>query len=480
MSKQVNASDVNIQELTIRSSTGSYDLIPHLLELNIFENIYRSALTSNITLIDSVNLPYNLAMVGQETIDINIALEGFDEGGATENIVSIKPPPFHVNSLDSRIYTKPKTQVFTLSMISEHYMSSVHSKVSKSYFDKTIGEMVNDIYLTYMDDRSESEKRQNIRGLFVEETGRTETFIIPNLSPIDAISWLSKRAEQGNDFGKNYVFFETVNGSRFVSLNYLLTDQQPVVKFIMRPRTDDPSGVQHLADRIVKIEKFSFLKQFDRVDLINRGVYSSKLITHDIVTKVIKEHDYDGYSQWDELYHLGKFPPLSDSDIESKSAEVTRTSFAPPGAIDFPNDSKRMSGQHDGHVEFYPKHYNMYSQNDNDEYDNEVELWRQRRKGHMGIHDGLTILIEISGVSGLRVGQVVELELPSPETSEKDGGSDDLYDKFLSGNYMITAIQHIFSSIKSNDPKVTYKMKIELSKDGMEEEISYRESRKED
>ena len=218
MSKQVNASDVNIQELTIRSSTGSYDLIPHLLELNIFENIYRSALTSNITLIDSVNLPYNLAMVGQETIDINIALEGCDEGGATENIVSIKPPPFHVNSLDSRIYTKPKTQVFTLSMISEHYMSSVHSKVSKSYFDKTIGEMVNDIYLTYMDDSSESEKRQNIRGLFVEETGRTETFIIPNLSHIDIINWLSKREEQGNDFGKNYIFFETVNGSRFVSL----------------------------------------------------------------------------------------------------------------------------------------------------------------------------------------------------------------------------------------------------------------------
>ena len=98
----------------------------------------------------------------------------------------------------------------------------------------------------------------------------------------------------------------------------------------------------------------------------------------------------------------------------------------------------------------------------------------------MGIHDGINILIETNGVSGLRVGHIVELELPSPETSERDGSSDSLYDKFLSGNYMVTAIQHIFSSIDSNNPKIAYKMKIELSKDGMEEQVAYRKSRKEE
>lgn len=480
MSTQVNTADVSIKKLEIRTGNGRYNLLPHLLELNIYENLYSSSLTSNITLVDSVNLPYYLDLVGQETIDIDIALDGFDAGGNIENLVSIKPPPFHVNSLNNRIYTKPKTQVFTLSMISEHFMSSAHSKVSKSYFDKTIGEIVKDIYLTYMDDRGETEKNQNIRGLFVEETERTERFIIPNLNPIDAINWLAQRAVQGNDFGVNYLFFETLNGSRFVSLNYLIKDSQPVFKFIYRPRTDDPTGVENLYDGVIKIDNFSFLKQFDRTELIQRGVYSSKLITHDIVTKVLKEHDYDGYSQWDELYHLGEFPPLSNSDIETKSAGVTRVSHAPPGAINFPNDSKRMSGQVDGHIEFYPKHDNMYSQNASDEYDNEVEVWRQRHKGHMGIHDGLNIVIETNGVSGIRIGQIVELELPSPETSERDGASDVVYDRFLSGNYMVTAIQHIFSSINSNDPKVSYKMKIELGKDGMEEQISSRKSRKED
>ena len=480
MPTQVNATDVTIKEVTIRSSTGKYDLIPHLLELSIFENIYRSSLTSTVVLNDSVNLPNKLALVGQETIDIDISLSGFDAGGEEEHILSIKPPPMHVNALNNRAYNKPKSQMFTLSLYSEQYMSSVHSKVSRSYFDKTISEIVNDIYLTYLDDRNESEKKNNIRGLYVEPTERTERIIIPNLNPIDAILWLSKRAVPEESFGVNYVFFETINGSFFISLDSLIADHPPLFKFVLRPRVDDPTGAESLAQGIIKIDKIGFIKQFDRDELIKRGVYSSKLITHDIVTKTIEEHDYDGYSQWQEVYHLGEFPPLSNSDIETKSAGVTRVSYAPPGAIDFPNDSKTMAGQVDGSVEFYPKHDNIYSQNANDEYDNEVDVWRQRRKNNMGIHDGTLILIETSGVSGIRVGQIVELELPSPETSEKDQGSDTVYDGYLSGNYMVTAIQHIFSSAKAKDPKVSYKMKIELCKDGMEEQVSDRKSRKED
>jgi hypothetical protein len=480
MPKQDNTTDVTIKEVTIRSSTGKYDLIPHLLEMSIYENIYRSSLTSTLVLNDSVNLPNKLALVGQETVDIDISMSGFDAGGEEEHILSIKPPPMHVNALNNRAYNKPKSQMFTLSLYSEQYMSSVHSKVSKSYFDKTISEIVSDIYLTYLDDTSESEKKNNIRGLYVEPTERTERIIIPNLNPIDAILWLSKRAVPEESFGVNYVFFETINGSFFISLDSLIADHPPLFKFILRPRVDDPSGVENLSAGIIKIDKIGFIKQFNRDELIKKGVYSSKLITHDIVTKTIEENDYDGFSQWQEVYHLGEFPPLDDSDIETKSAEVTRTSYAPGGSIDYPNDLKSMSGQFDGSVEFYPKHDNMYSTNANDEYDNEVDVWRQRRKNNMGIHDGTIILIETSGVSGLRVGQIVELELPSPETSEKDQGSDTIFDRYLSGKYMVTAIQHVFSSVKSTDPKVSYRMKVELCRDGMETQVSYRKSRKED
>ena len=91
-----------------------------------------------------------------------------------------------------------------------------------------------------------------------------------------------------------------------------------------------------------------------------------------------------------------------------------------------------------------------------------------------------SILIEITGISTLRVGQLVNLEVPSPETSEEDGKSDLLYDTFISGVYMITAIQHQFrKDINSATPDVEYWMNVELSKDGFESKTSTRKSRKE-
>ena len=127
-------------------------------------------------------------------------------------------------------------------------------------------------------------------------------------------------------------------------------------------------------------------------------------------------------------------------------------------------------------IEFYPKHDQMYAQNANDLYNNQVERWKLRRNAHIGIYDCTTILLEVSGNSAIRVGQIVTVILPSPETTSKDKKSDVADDKYLSGKYMVTAIQHIFSRGKE---KVAYNMKIEVSKDGLEDIVDARKSRKE-
>ena len=49
--------------------------------------------------------------------------------------------------------------------------------------------------------------------------------------------------------------------------------------------------------------------------------------------------------------------------------------------------------------------------------------------------------------------------------------------KYLSGKFMITAIKHIFSAMSTGGTHIDYKMGIELSKDGLEEVVPYRESK---
>lgn len=470
--EQVNATDVAVRKLEIYSASGRFNLAPNFLELNLYENIFRPCMTANITLSDSHNIPKKLPIIGEETVDIDIAIKGFD-GGKDEKLISITPPPFHVNSMSNRSYTKLKAQIFTLDLISEQYMSSLHSKVSKSYKNERISDVVEDIYKKYIDDGT---------GDFnAEPTDNVETLIIPNLSPFDAIKWLSKRAIQGNSNSVNYVFYENMNGTNFVSLDYL-SSADPICTFLTKARIDDPSGVGHMAEKVFKIEKFTFLNQFDKIKNTKRGVYAAKLITHDIVRKKLVQYDYNSFNEWFASSHVGLFPTQSNSAVETKSASVKRTSFSPGDSENSfkITDEQALGDQVDSRVEFYPKHKEMYAKNTHDYYNNNVENWKLRRNGHVGVYDGITLLLDVSGNSLLRVGHIVTLFLPSPETSEVDGQVDQISDTLLSGKYMVTAIQHSFTRIKRDDPKVTYTMRVEVVKDGLEEMVEVRETRKED
>ena len=464
---QNNVTDVAIKKLSLRSANGNYDLNPHCQELSIFENIFRPALTATMVLVDSHNMPYKRPIVGEETVDIDIALTGYGDGEKSE-LYSIQPPPFHVNSLTARDHFLPKAHRFSLNLISEKYMSSIHSKVSKSYNNDKISSIVYDIYYNYLHDEK--------YGLTLEPTEVDERVVIPNLSPLDAIAWLSKRAAPKNSFSVNYVYYETMHGSFFVSLNSL-AKAKPIFTFTQNPRSSDPTGVENASAGILKIDSFEFIKQFDKNENTKMGVYASKLITHDIVTKKIEQHEYGGLEEWDFYNHCGKFPPLSNSNVETRSSEVARTTYA-PSEKDV-TTQKSLNNMVDSRVEFYPKHNNMYSINSVDSYDNNVENWKLRRNSHIGIYNGINILLKVAGNSALRVGQTVNVILPSPESTDGDKKIDNIYDKFLSGKYMVTAIQHVFSRLKPDDPKMSYNMKVEVTKDGLEDYVPVRKSRKE-
>ena len=94
--------------------------------------------------------------------------------------------------------------------------------------------------------------------------------------------------------------------------------------------------------------------------------------------------------------------------------------------------------------------------------------------------DNITLIIESSGNPFLRVGHTVNIELPSPESTDSDKSSDDVYDKHLSGIYLVTSIKHIFQQIEAKDQKIGYTMKVEVVKDALEDVIQNRTAIKED
>ena len=453
--KQINVSEVKIEKIDIESSFGKYDLVPNLEELNIYESIFSNHLQAHITLQDAFNIPFKLPIIGEETIDVSIRLEG-DAGD-----VIVNPPMLHVLDLSDRFIKTNQSQRFSLNLVSAQYMSNVHSRVSKSFSGMTADDIVGDIWANYLDDGHGD--------LYAEPAMREEQCIIPNWTPQEAFNWIAKRTQPKDGFGNenaaNYLYYEDMDGVHFKSLN-VLAGVEPILIFAKEPLADDPAKIESLAGGFVKVDKITYMGQFEKIKNINEGQYSSKLITHDIVKKKISQRDYDGFTEWFAVEHLGPFPPLSNSDTEVKSGHIPRTSFAPPFDPEFAiTEGRRLSDLTDSAVVLYPKHDKMYAQNFGHEHDNKVEEWKLRRAGQMVLYDGIMMQVECAGISFVRVGMTVLLNVLSPETTS-DGKSDVAFDKFLSGVYMITAIRHIFNSVRGN---ISYKMILEMTKDGLDD-----------
>ena len=312
--------------------------------------------------------------------------------------------------------------------------------------------------------------------------GRIENIIIPNLSPTGAIAWLCQRAIQIDGVAVNYLYYETMRSCYFNSINSLAEKaDEPIFTYFLKPRVDDPTGVSKMSAGQFAISKLTFLNQFDKIKNIQRGIHSAKLITHDIVTKKIIQYEYNGFNAFVGISHFGKFPPLMNSEMETQASRMKSTSLAPRDNAGWGHANEHtLSDMTDSKVEFYPKHNQMYARNAGEQYDNKVEEWKLQRAGNIGIYDGITLLLEVSGNSALRVGMGITVIIPSPETTDLDNMSDNINDKFLSGTYLVTAIQHVFSRIGGTDPKISYTMKIEVVKDSVEDVVTGIKSRKED
>ena len=473
MANQYNVNDIKIDNLSIKAANAEFDIQPFLIELNIEENIFKTSLTGSIVLSDSYNIPEKFPLVGEETVDINITLSGIDSKDSDLHLI-VNPPRMHINSITGRYFTgkTPKAQMFTLELVSEQYMSNIHSKVSKSYNNVSISDIVSDIYSKYLG---------NPDKLSFEKTDRIESCVIPNLHPLEAIKWVTKRAVQEDGAGVNYLFFESLSGVYFVSINKM-AEEKPQFTYKYIPRISDHTGVEALSKGEFRISELYFMSQFDKASNSINGLYASKLITHDIVRKKITQYDFNGYNDFVSLNHFGTFPVIASSEMEIKSADLPRVTYAPPeDDNNFPvTTEKDLSDMTDSHVEFYPKHKQLYSRNTGDEYDNKVETWKLQRTSQIKSFDNITLIIESSGNPFLRVGHTVNIELPSPESTDSDKSSDNIYDKHLSGTYLVTSIKHVFQQIEAKDKKISYTMKVEVVKDALEDIVQNRTAKKED
>jgi hypothetical protein len=283
---------------------------------------------------------------------------------------------------------------------------------SKSYIGKKISDMVNDIAV----------KRLGAVVKTVEPTAGIYDIIIPYLSPLKAINWLSRRAVSPLSAGSTYLFFENFDGFNFSSLETLV-QKGPVrklhatVKKIGEP-LEAPKAKPSLAqEQSDGGENYKFSNSFDILNLMSNGYAGSTLLTINPLTQVIEETVLEANSFFDSTKHLNKVNPHSSTfngpSISPRSVQLVELSTKDCDKITYGPGPKP----------------------------NDIEKWFLQRPMFLGGLNMQRLSLTVPGSMEYKAGAVVEFT--APEVSLNDAPVKKSEDVLNSGNYLITAVRHI-------------------------------------
>jgi len=177
-SEQQYAGEINLEYLRIFSSEGvRADLSSVVVEINLFENIFSSAFTGNIIIVDTLNLIEKLPILGQEYIELKCSTP--QENPTKESVIEKR---FVLHSIVAREDISQGAQAYSLDIATEDSLTNLKTRVSKSYTN-TINNIVSNVL---------KNKIGSSQDLNIEPTLGVRRIVSPNVHPYTLINMLKK------------------------------------------------------------------------------------------------------------------------------------------------------------------------------------------------------------------------------------------------------------------------------------------------
>lgn len=390
--KITNPSQVVIEQILLTSSNGfSIDLRANVVQIQINESLKDVFLSGSILITEALNFIRHVPITGNEYLTITF--------------YTPSAPPitaeFLITKISRRIMDGMKTVTYLLHFVSPQYMYSITTKFSKSFENMSYTEMAESIFKDYLKDSKKS--------IVVTPTAKKKKITLPFMNPVEAINYLcSKTIDEVNN--ANYIFYETLDNEFILKPLYDLSNPpiqvaQEYISFL-----PDISEVSLLQD-FSRITELEILESANSKKNIQNGLYSGKVQILDMTNKKIDEFNYNYNDLFEKTKHL------NENGIVPKYNQ-------PYSDLNFSN------------YKVYPKSQYVYDNiEDLDEYFDVVP----NRSFQLNSADAFRIAIRVWGDSRRRVGECVKVLINSPQAVKK---SEDKFDAYLSGYYIIEKIQH--------------------------------------
>ena len=322
-------------------------------EINFYEDIDTPIVTGDITIADAVGILEGIPILGEEQLEVRFATAGavpnsIQASGAASNDTpneKIITNMFRIHRADPPVDGSKNFRSVKLHFVSDLVMKNVQTEVQKSYKGTadnpiTISDIARQIYYDSFcgNSNQNADSKSTHKEFQVEPTQGLYSAHIPNWTPFKAIQFLASKAQSSsNDAnGAHFVFYETLKGYRFVSIETLMKggfrnfDQITNHKEEIRKRTgfnylehsekssktawlpiydkytSNETRPSHVVKYIMKPanvgggayeQRFSatslnVLNYPDTLRNLRAGMYANRVISHNLLTMEIYQRDY--------------------------------------------------------------------------------------------------------------------------------------------------------------------------------------------
>lgn len=411
------AGDVDIERVEIVSSAGrGVEVTNMVAEIQIFEDIFSPCVTGTVTITDSIDLVNVFPFVGEEKIILKIRTPAIPDKMKESRI----DQQFYIYKMSDRKVLGDKNVFYILHFCSYELVSDANLKLSRS-FEGKISDLAKKIMKT--------EIVKSDLPMDIEETKNSVKYISNYWSPYRNMTFLAERAISSSNV-PNYVFFENRHGLNFVSLSGLFSkkdrEQYTYDSFERVPR--ERGSIVNPEATFSRFLDYTIETGFDYIERINSGMFGSKMISHDILTKKYSTQNVSMFDNFEQEKHLNRYP-VSTQDVLAR---------------------------YNSNIFNYPK----YNSHMNGSGDDGVQNWLQRRVSLMAQAHAYRMTAEVPGRTDITVGEIVAVKIYKSSQTLKEDDNESLIDDMFSGRYIISALNHRITREK-------HEIHMELLKDSL-------------
>lgn len=405
----ISTQDFILEFVNIMKFDGSVLNIKNLIiEFNLYEDLFGGTITGDLLINDSNDLITSLSLSGNEYISFNLIKPLYE--CSVSKVMKIY-------SIGKRLLSTDTNENYVIHFCSEELLLSEQHRVSKSYKNKKVSDIVRDVCENYLN--INTSKSLNSYPLRIDDTKNTLDLVVPNLKPLEAIFWASTYAQFTPISPSTFLFYQNREGFNFKSLDslYTLPEYQT---YRYEPKNIPIVNDSNYESNYRSVISYEILKHFNTINSITDGAFSSKLISVDLLSQNYIEtiFDYSESSKYSKK--LNEFGVLTNAK-NSSGETINRT----PGSL------KLVTG-----ISASSKSPYVISKNIEIK-DVQVEKTIQNRMSNLSILNSTRLKLVLPGDPLLTVGKTIIFNLPN--VGLHDGKQ---LDSYYSGKYLITAVRH--------------------------------------